>query len=328
MAVDPSGALSIFGVTLIGATPENGRRLLLTVAFVAVVLLIGRALRWAVSRLSHSIKDRRTAFWSRQAVNIAIAVLLILGVLSVWFDDPTRLTTALGLVTAGLAFALQRVVTAIAGYVIILRGDTFNLGDRIVMSGVRGDVIALSFMQTTILEMGEPASVTSASSPSSSTWIHSRQYTGRVVTVSNAKVFDEPVFNYTRDFPYLWEEMSLPIRYGSDVDVAEKILLAAAAKHTGPIVQLGADDAAELQRRYQLLAAGIEPRVYLRLTTSWLEVTVRFLTRTHGVRELKSAMSRDILKEFEAAGVQIATTTYELVGSPVIRVDDHGRTDS
>jgi hypothetical protein len=86
-------------------------------------------------------------------------------------------------------------------------------------------------------------------------------------------------------------------------------------------VQLGADEAAHLQRRYQSSAAGIEPRVYLRLTTSWLEVTVRFLTRTHGVRELKSAMSRDILKEFEAAGIKIATTTFELVGNPIIRAD-------
>ena len=113
-------------------------------------------------------------------------------------------------------------------------------------------------MQTTILEMGEPSSVTSVSSPSSSTWIHSRQYTGRIVTVSNAKVFDEPVYNYTRDFPYLWEEMSIPIRYGSELEVAEKILLAAAVRHTGPIVQLGANEAAELQRRYQLPTAGVE----------------------------------------------------------------------
>jgi len=321
MTLNSTGALSIFGVKLIGATPENGRRLLLTMAFVVVVLLAGRVLKWSVWRLNRGIKDRRPAFWSRQAVNIGIAVLLVLGVLSIWFDDPTRLTTALGLVTAGLAFALQRVVTAIAGYVIILRGDTFNLGDRIVMSGVRGDVIALSFMQTTILEMGEPASVTSASSPSSSTWIHSRQYTGRIVTVSNAKVFDEPVYNYTRDFPYLWEEMLIPIRYGSDLEIAEKILLAAAVKHTGPIVQLGTNEAAELQRRYQLPTAGVEPRVYIRLTTSWLEITVRFLTRTHGVRELKSAISRDILKEFEAAGIRIATNTYEIIGSPVIRMD-------
>jgi small-conductance mechanosensitive channel len=66
------------------------------------------------------------------------------------------------LVTAGLAFALQKAVTAVAGYFVILRGNTFNVGDRIVMGGVRGDVIGLSFTQTTIMEMGQPAAVQSA----------------------------------------------------------------------------------------------------------------------------------------------------------------------
>ena len=44
----------------------------------------------------------------------------------------------------------------------------------------------------------------------------SRQYTGRVVTVSNAKIFDEPVYNYTREFPYIWEEVSLPVPFTAD----------------------------------------------------------------------------------------------------------------
>src|SRR5207237_3024096 len=132
----------------------------------------------------------------------------LIGVASIWFDDPTRLTTAMGLVTAGLAFALQRVVTAVAGYLLILRGNTFNVGDRIVMGGVRGDVVALGFLQTTIMEMGQPPPV---QNPDPAMWVKARQYTGRMVTVSNAKVFDEPVFNYTRDFPYIWDELTIPV---------------------------------------------------------------------------------------------------------------------
>ncbi len=89
-----TGALHIFGVTLIGATPENGRRLLLTGAFIIVVIAAGRGARWIVSRVTHTLKDRRAAFWSRQVVNIGTALLLMLGVVSVWFDDPTRLATA------------------------------------------------------------------------------------------------------------------------------------------------------------------------------------------------------------------------------------------
>ena len=81
-------------------------------------------------------------------------MLIILGVMSIWFSDPTRLATAFGLVSAGLAFALQQVVTSVAGYFVILRGATFNVGDRISMGGVRGDVLRLGFIQTTIMGDG------------------------------------------------------------------------------------------------------------------------------------------------------------------------------
>jgi hypothetical protein len=107
-------------------------------------------------------------------------------------------------------------------------GKTFNVGDRIVMGGVRGDVVALGFFQTTIMEMGQPPPVQNADP---AVWVQSRQFTGRVVTVSNARIFDEAVFNYTRDFPFIWEEMHLPIAYRDDRHKAEQLLLEAARKH-------------------------------------------------------------------------------------------------
>ncbi len=178
-------ALQLFGITLVGATPENGRKLLLTLGIVIVVLLFSKLVRTLLAATGHKAGDR-VRFWLRQAVGLIAGIILIVGIVSIWFDDPTRLTTALGLVTAGLAFALQRVITAIAGYFIILRGKTFNVGDRIVMGGVRGDVIALSFMQTKIMEMGQPPAVTS---DEPAMWVHSRQFTGRIVTVSNDKIY-------------------------------------------------------------------------------------------------------------------------------------------
>jgi small-conductance mechanosensitive channel len=171
--------------------------------------------------LPRAVLKGRAFFWARQGVRLAVAVLGLLAVVSIWFDDPARLATGLGLVTAGLAFALQKVITAIAGYFVILRGQTFNVGDRISMGGVRGDVIALSFTQTTIMEMGQPPDVQGADP---AMWVRSRQYTGRVVTVSNARVF-EPVYNYTRELPCIWEEMRLGVPYRADRARAEAILL-------------------------------------------------------------------------------------------------------
>lgn len=307
-------ALQLFGITLVGATPENGRKLLLTIGIVIVVLLFSKLVRFLLAATGHKAGDR-VRFWLRQAVGLASGIIVVVGIVSIWFDDPTRLTTALGLVTAGLAFALQRVITAVAGYFIILRGKTFNVGDRIVMGGVRGDVIALSFMQTKIMEMGQPPSV---SSDEPAMWVHSRQFTGRIVTVSNDKIFDEPIYNYTYHFPFVWEEVRLPVRYGDNRAEAEAILLAAAKRHAVTGEHLTAKHREELERRYRLPIGDIEPKVYWRLTDNWLVLTVRFLSPDHGTREIKDAMSREILAKLDAAGIGIASATYEITGLPTI----------
>lgn len=186
-----------------------------------------------------------------------------------------------------------------AGYVVILRGDTFNVGDRITMGGVRGDVIALGFIKTTIMEMGQPPSVQEAAPPQ---WVRSRQYTGRVVTVTNDKGFDEAVFNDTRDFPYLWEEMSLPIAYRDDRHAAEQILLAAACRHTLASGEVPARALETMRRKYFVRGADLEPKVYWRLTDNWLELTVRFLTDVYGARDVKDEMSREVGRSRPVSG--------------------------
>jgi small-conductance mechanosensitive channel len=298
--------MEFFGVELVGFNAESGRKLLLTLAAIALLWALGRALAWIAARL---LARGRAFFWARQAVRLAVAILVALAVVSIWFDDPARLATGLGLVTAGLAFALQKLITALAGYFVILRGQTFNVGDRITMGGVRGDVIALSFTQTTIMEMGQPPPVQQADP---AMWVKSRQYTGRVVTVSNARIFDEPVYNYTREFPYLWEEMSVPVPYQADHAAAERILLEAARRHTVEASELGEAALAEMARRYFVKASELRPAVFYRMTDNWLELTVRFVAPTHAIRELKDAMTREILKGLRHAGIRVASTTIEI----------------
>ena len=314
--VGPHHSVQIFGVRLLGVNTENGRKLIFSIVFLLFVWLLGRLLKWLTSGANREDKDQR-AFWTHQGITITVTLVSLIGLLSIWFDDPTRLATAAGLITAGLAFALQRVVTALAGYVVILRGKTFNVGDRITMGGIRGDVIGLSFLQTVIMEMGQPPEVQAADP---AMWVQARQYSGRIVTVSNAKVFDEPVYNYTRDFPYLWEEMHIPIPFSADRHKAEQIILEAVRRHTRRTTDLGEEALAEMERRYFVERADLEPRVFLRLTDNWVELSVRFVVEDHGIRNVKSDISREILDQFDQVGIGIASGTYEVVGMPQLRV--------
>ena len=311
--------MEFMGIRWVGVNPENGQKLLLSIVFIIVIVVIRSALRWIAGRAMNStdLSTKQTKFWVRQGISLVSAIILILGLLSIWFNDPTRLATAFGLISAGLAFALQQPVTAIAGYFTILRGATFNVGDRISMGGVRGDVVRLGFMQTTIMEMGQPPSVQGADP---AMWVKSRQFTGRIVTVSNSKIFSEPVFNYSRDFPLIWEEISIPITYDDDREEAERVLLGAARTHGGNPADMAQDAKSHLQKEYGVEQIDLEPAVYYRITDNWLELSVRFIVTTHRIRSVKDAMSRDILKGLEAAGIGIASATYDIVGLPAIDV--------
>jgi small-conductance mechanosensitive channel len=309
---------NIFGITLIGATSENLHKLLLTAGFILSAYLIATLLRWLLSLFIGSRSGTRFQFWAKQGVSLIIAGILLLGVMSIWFDNPARLAGALGLIGAGVAFALQRVITAVAGYFVILRGKTFNVGDRIVMGGVRGDVIDLSFMQTRIMEMGQSPK---EQGDAPSMWIRSRQFTGRIVTVTNDKVFDEPVYNYTREFPYIWDEINLPVKYGDDADRVENILLDAARRNALTREKIGDEEVKRLEDGFGIGVGDVDPRVYWRMTDNWLELTVRFLLPDHGGRGIKDVMSREILSGLNDAKIEIASGTYAIVEMPPLKVE-------
>jgi small-conductance mechanosensitive channel len=314
------GGVRLFGIELIGISAENGRKLLVSLVCVVAAWVLAKLLRLVAKLLLGERRDVRARFWSEQAVHIVMTVVLLVLLVSVWFDDPGRLATPAGLLTAGLAVALQRVITAVAGYFVILVNQVFTVGDRISMGGVRGDVIALGYTRTRIMEMGDPAQAEGDGGDGPAVWVTARQYTGRIVTVTNDKVFDEPVYNYTHEFPYIWEEMRIPVRYEADFERAERILVDAAGRHTVKVREIGKEALEELQRRYVVDRAELEPRVYWRITDNWLELTVRFIARDHGIRELKDAMSRDILRDFKAAGIDVASATYEITAVPPLEL--------
>jgi small-conductance mechanosensitive channel len=309
--------MEFFGIRLVGVNEQTGRKLLLTVAFILIILLLRATAVFLAEMVTGKRRNERVIFWTRQGASVLAAGAAVVALLSIWFDDPQRLTAGVGIFSAGLAFALQRVVTALAGYVVIIRGNTFSVGDRITMGGVRGDVIALTFTQTKIMEMGQPPEVQGADP---AMWVRSRQFTGRIVTVTNDKVFDEPVYNYTREFPFIWEEMSFPIPYRADRARAESILMHCVGAHVEALDTESEAVRNALERRYFVTLDDLSPRVFYRLTDNWLELSVRFIVRAHGVREIKDAIARSVLKQFDEAHIEIASATYEIVGVPTLRL--------
>jgi small-conductance mechanosensitive channel len=312
-------AVQVFGVTLVGVSTTTGVKLVFTLGLLVIAWIMRAAVIAVLRRLlGGDVADPRR-FWSRQVVRLGVAAVVLLGTVSIWVTPQTDLSTGIGLVTAGLAFALQKVIVAFAGYFVILRRDTFGVGDRITLGGVRGDVVRLGFLRTTIMEMGQPPSVSAAADPA--VWVHSRQYTGRLVTVSNGVIFDEPVYNYTRDFPYLWEEISIPLPFTVDRRQVESVMLTTARAHAVVEDEQALQALDHLRRRYAMAEATSQPRTYWRITGSCLELSVRFLTTSRGVREVKDRITRQLLDTLDAAEIGLAPSSVRVVGTTRLQVE-------
>jgi hypothetical protein len=120
--------------------------------------------------------------------------------------------------------------------------------------------------------------------------------------------------------------MHIPISYKDDHHRAEQIILDSVSRHTTEIANLAQPELDRLKQRFFIQSADIPPRVFLRITDNWIELAVRFLCSTHSVRELKNKISRDILAGLEEAHIGIASSTYDIVGLPPIRIENSSGT--
>jgi small-conductance mechanosensitive channel len=260
--------------------------------------------------------DRFGAYWLRKIAGYVIWAVAAVLIILVWADFGSRLGVVLGGFSAGLAFALQNVISSIAAWIIILTSKVFKAGDRVMMGGVRGDVVDVSPLRTSIMEMGSPGGA-----EDSEGWVNARQYTGRLVTVSNKTFFEQPVYNYSKDFEYIWEELMVPISYKADWEQAKQILQEEVEDATSGFRRESEQALSEMARRYLIPRNDIEPQVFIKLTDNWIELSARFVIPVRSARRVKSSISENLMRRYSKEGIGLASATSEIVSLPPLRLE-------
>ena len=228
------------------------------------------------------------------------------GILLIWLGVGSSFTVAMGILGAGIAFASQEVIGSFAGYLNIVTGGLFHIGDRVRIGNVTGDVLDISILRTTVMEIGE--------------WVQADQYTGRVVTVANRVVFSDPVFNYTNQWPYLWDEITIPITYASNWQLAQEIMLTQAEECSRGLQAQAKGRLQHMRESYPIQETPVAPTIYLTLTDNWIAMTLRYVVEPGRRRAVQGTLYRQLLQRFESEpDITVASTTVEIVGVPTLR---------
>ena len=254
------------------------------------------------------IKDGSNRYKAKKFASFAGYVLTIILLGVIYSDRLGGLTVAFGVAGAGIAFALQEVIASFAGWLAIMLGGFYKTGDRVQLNGIIGDVMDIGVLRTTLMETGQ--------------WVDGDLYSGRIVLIGNSFVFKEPVFNYSGDFPFLWDEIKIPVQYGSNYDKTNSILMDTAREIVGDIESRSKEKWMSLQRKYRLEDAQTKPMVSLVANDNWVEFTLRYVVNYKKRRHTKTILFTEILKRIEASNgeVKFASATFSLVGVPDLKV--------
>jgi small-conductance mechanosensitive channel len=285
--------------------PTAEKLLILAVGAVVIGVFVRLFKRVVASRVG----ETDTRYRARKLVSFVGYVAVIILILVVFQDRLGSVAVGLGVAGAGIAFALQEVIASVAGWLAISFGGFFKTGDRIQLGGIKGDVIDVGVLRTTVMEIGD--------------WISGDQYSGRVVRIANSFVFKEPVFNYSGDFPFLWDEIKIPVKYGSDHKLAREILERVAADVSGEFVPRAQKAWRGVVRKYLVEDARVEPMILVAANDNWIEFTVRYVVDFKRRRTTKTTLFEKILDEFAATKgrVAVASTTLQIVDMPPLDVN-------
>ena len=210
---------------------------------------------------------------------LAVAITL-----AIWVEQAQNLLFAVGVIGAGIAIALQRPITSLVGFLVILTTRPYNTGDRIEIEGESGDVIDIGMFYTKLMETGE--------------WTRYDQFTGRIKTIPNSFVLEKVVDNYSRDFGFIWEELMIPVTYGSDIKKARSIMLDAAQKASGAMIEKSRRQLQRMTYKYLFEPRDVNPAVYVVPTDDWIELRLRFVVDAKHRRSTVNPVFEDILEGF------------------------------
>lgn len=227
-------------------------KLSMSLFLIAMIFLISKVITRLVSVRAHIEGDQYNLL---RIIRLLAIVFSLIVVASFLFQNLYAAAVSFGLISLVVGFALQAPIASFIAWVYLIFRRSYLVGDRIQIKEFRGDVVSISYLDTSILEC-------------SGDYLVNDRRSGRIIRFPNSLVLKEEVINYSGpEIPFIWNETPIQVAYTSDLQFVEACLLAAATK-----------DFEERYPQFPITEHKLwEPAVYFRINAfAWMEAVVSY----------------------------------------------------
>jgi small-conductance mechanosensitive channel len=265
--------------------------LVMTLAVVAAIYFLFKLVLEKVA--IRGIADPKAKYSFRKAVSIIGYFVIIVAVTGIWVQNLQTLAIFYGLIVAGAAVVLQDFLRNFVGGIVIFTVGLYRIGDRVQVGTKYGDVIDIGVFYTTLMEIRE--------------WVAGDQPSGRLSIMPNSFVLSNVVNNYTKDHDFIFDEITLYLTPDSDWKKATGIVAEIVRQETGTLTEQARVQIEAIGEKYYLQRKVVEPAIYTSLSSTGIQLSVRYVASVRDRRTIRDAISRDILEEFQGhPGVKVA----------------------
>ena len=252
------------------------------------------------------ITDNERFYMANKIITFTNFIIIILILFFNYIENASYLVTILGFASAGIAIAMKDLFMSMLGWLVIVIGGSFHVGDRIRvdMDGMKyvGDIMDISLLRMTLFE-----DITLTS-------ILDNRRAGRIIMVPNNYVFTKMIANYSHgSLKTVWDGVSVTITFDSNHKKAMQIAKDAAKKFSKGYTDITRKQLNKLREHYSLKNTNVEPRVYSFIKENGVDIEAWYLTNAHATLTLRSVISLEIVDAFNKEDdITIAYPTQRL----------------
>ncbi len=280
---------------------EQVKKLFNIFIIIIAILLFSFLLKYFAKK---TIKDNERYYMANKGINFFNLVLIALVLLFSFLENATYLVTVLGFASAGIAIAMKDLFMSSLGWLVIVFGGSFHVGDRVkVFKGNHsyvGDIVDISFLRMTILE------------DITYTTIKENGRAGRIIFIPNNYIFTELIANYTHGkIKTVWDGIDIMITFDSNHKKATHIIKEIVKKYSKGYTDISRKQLNALRNQYSLKNINVEPRIYTFVEGSGIRVSCYYMTNSYATLTLRSNIFANIIDEINAEDdIKIAYDTH------------------
>jgi len=251
-----------------------------------VIFFVGHLISRGADKFIHIDKRRYRLKKSTRYITVIVAFIWT----ALLYNNFTTASESfplfiVGIFLAGIAFSMRDIFSNIVGWIMVASNNGYQSGDRIEVDDVRGDVIDVGVLRTTLTEIGD--------------WDkRGEQSTGKLISFPNSKILNHSVTNYNRGFETMWNEISVLVTFESDWEKAEKCIEEIAFREYEENRDRYLVMMQKLKREFMVTYNYLSPKVYVRIEESGVKLTLRHMVEVRRRRISNDRMNREILNLF------------------------------